>query len=49
MVGPTVVLYSSTSAGTLKAKSDIQRIKLLLDAKRVQYEEVGPALNARTP
>ena len=35
-----VVLYSTTSAATLKLKTDIYRIKLLLDLKRVQYEEV---------
>lgn len=36
----TVVLYATSCAATVKAKSDIHRIKNLLDAKRVHYEEV---------
>lgn len=40
MTAPQVVLYSTSSAGTLKVRSDIGRIKILLEAKRVQYEEV---------
>lgn len=39
-----VVLYASSCAGTRKAKGDISRIKCLLDAKRVQYEEASRAL-----
>jgi hypothetical protein len=38
-----VRLYSTTCAGTLKVRSDILRIKNLLDAKRVQYDEVRRA------
>lgn len=38
----SVVLYATSCAATVKAKSDINRIKNLLDAKRVQYEEVRP-------
>jgi hypothetical protein len=40
MSSAQIVLYATSSAGTLKVRSDIGRIKILLDAKRVQYEEV---------
>ena len=36
-----VVLYTTSTATTLKLKHDIKRIKELLDAKKVHYEEVG--------
>eukprot|EP00887_Chlorella_sp_A99_P007559 scaffold28.g7559.t1 len=39
-MGPPIVLYASTSAATSKAKSDISRLRLLLDLKRVDYEEL---------
>ena len=35
-----IVLYATSCGATVKVKSDINRIKNLLDAKRVQYEEV---------
>lgn len=40
MPAAEVVLYSTSCAPTHKGKSDITRIKCLLDAKRVHYEEV---------
>ena len=36
-----IVLYSTTCAGTVKVRSDITRIKQLLEVKRVQYEEAS--------
>ncbi len=44
MVSAQIVLYSTSCAPTAKGKSDINRIKNLLDAKRVQYDEVGGGL-----
>lgn len=41
MVGAHIVLYSTSCAPTAKGKADINRIKNLLDAKRVRYEEVS--------
>ncbi|KAL6771805.1 hypothetical protein ACKKBG_A27870 [Auxenochlorella protothecoides x Auxenochlorella symbiontica] len=38
-----VVLYSTTSAATLKVKTDITKIRHILDAKKVPYEEVDLA------
>lgn len=35
-----VVLYSTTCASTLKMKTDISRVKQLLQIKKVDYEEV---------
>lgn len=40
---PKVVLYCTSVATTLKTKTDITKIKHILDAKRVQYEEVRAA------
>lgn len=44
MGAPQIVLYASSCAGTLKVRSDIIRIKNLLDAKRVAYDEVDLAM-----
>ena len=35
-----VVLYSTSCASTLKMKTDISRVKQLLQIKKVDYEEV---------
>ena len=35
-----VVLYTTSTATTLKLKADIKRIRELLEAKKVHYEEV---------
>lgn len=35
-----VVMYMTSTAATLKLKSDIRRMKELLEAKKVIYEEV---------
>lgn len=37
---PKVVLYSSSTAHTLKSRTDIGKIKHILDAKKIPYEEV---------
>ncbi|KAL4422326.1 hypothetical protein ABPG75_008523 [Micractinium tetrahymenae] len=44
MPGAHVVLFSTSCAPTAKGKSDINRIKCLLDAKRVQYDEIDLAM-----
>ncbi len=36
-----VVLYTTSTATTLKLKADIKRIRELLQAKKVHYEEVS--------
>lgn len=36
-----VVMYTTSTAATLKLKSDIRRMKELLEAKKVIYEEVS--------
>ena len=38
--GAGVVLYTTSTATTLKLKHDVKRIKELLEAKKVDYEEV---------
>jgi hypothetical protein len=35
-----VILYSTTFAATLKIKSDITKIKHILDSKKIPYEDV---------
>ena len=40
MSAPVIVLYSTSSAATLQLRTAISRIKLILDVKGVQYEEV---------
>ena len=37
---PSVVLFSTSVAVQAKTQADIARIKRILDAKRVSYEEV---------
>ena len=41
-----VVLYSTSCASTLKMKTDISRVKQLLQIKKVDYEEVCLAVAA---
>lgn len=41
-----VVLYSTSCASTLKMKTDISRVKQLLQIKKVDYEEVCCAVAA---
>lgn len=36
----TITLYTTTCAGTVKVKTDISRIKHILDLKKFDYEEV---------
>lgn len=37
---PNIVFYTTTTPSTSKMKSDIARMKALLDAKKVDYKEV---------
>lgn len=41
-----VQLYTTSTATTLKLKHDVKRMKELLDAKKVDYEEVGLDISA---
>jgi hypothetical protein len=41
-----VQLYTTSTATTLKLKHDVKRMKELLDAKKVNYEEVGLEITA---
>jgi hypothetical protein len=45
MSEPSVVLYSTSVPTLPKVRSDIATIKRILDAKRVQYEEVRRLLD----
>ena len=40
-----IVLFSTSSAHTLKIKADINRLKHILDVKKIQYEEVSMVLS----
>lgn len=42
-----VVLYSTSCASTLKMKTDISRVKQLLQIKKVDYEEIDLAVEPR--
>ena len=39
-MGPAVILYSTSCPTTLKTRTDISTLKHILDAKKVEYEEV---------
>ena len=39
-----VTLFTTSTAATLQLKSDIMRLKALLDAKKISYEEVHMGL-----
>ena len=40
MAAPAIVLYSTSCPGTSKARSDIATLQLILDVKKIPYEEV---------
>ena len=42
-------LYTTSTATTLKLKHDVKRMKELLDAKKVVFEEVGLRSTASFP
>eukprot|EP00891_Asterochloris_glomerata_P008694 jgi/Astpho2/8694/Aster-x0818 len=44
-MAPRIVLFSTSSAHTLKIKADISRLKHILDVKKIQYEEVDLAMD----
>lgn len=42
----TIVMYGTSIATTLKVRSDVQRMKQILDCMGVKYEEVDLSLNS---